>query len=728
MIDGQERDGVFIDPRSVIVFEFTILRTKDKAEKDGAKLRDLIKKLSASVDHRHKIFQGFFVTLDEPTADQRDSVTEIARKSNLSIATVSYLTLRRQLIDTESYLALRSNAPFGSKAYKIQGSVPGKSYDTYVDPIFSSSSNSEATNIEGVRSLVASGSHVVITGDFGAGKSEALYQLYLRDRKAFFKKPNETRFPVHINLRDCYGLRTPSEILRRHAEEIGFGDDRSLIAAWRAGACNLLLDGFDELVPSRWVGGARDLNQVRWSALEPVRRIIQETPAECGVVISGRAQFFSSAVELERCVGIANGTSFSINDFDTLRVNAYLGEPQHLPEWVPTRPLLLRFLAQNGLISSVDSNADPAIAWLAMMQAIATRESDRVTSVTPESTLALLGRIATTARNELGAGVISTDEMRGVFREICGYEADEEGLQLLLRLPGLAASEAEDGTAESRRFVDQSLADASYAIDLSAYIAAPYVNHPLASAVSWSQAAGSLSWQVAAARLEQAKFEPGAVSAPVRDRMNKHLFDAVLVDCAQVGLYMNTQLPRDAGPFFSEVLISDLALRGSDSWLEAGATYKDCVIERLDVSEVEDGARVPTFQNCLIGAIDGWSQVPERFTSNFSTSDIGQLSSVNMTTAGLFGLTISNENRVGLVVLKKVYAQAGSGRKLSSLSRGLPLQERGLVPEVVSALVAAGYLATANGKGEQLALPVRDRRGQVRDLLSSPNAFRLSNL
>ncbi|MCW2526260.1 MAG: uncharacterized protein JWM76_1120, partial [Pseudonocardiales bacterium] len=590
VIDGQERDGVFIDARSVIVFEFTTLRTKDKAEKDGAKLRDLIRKLSSTGEHRHKIFQGFFVTLDEPTADQRDVVTEISRKSTLSIAAVSYLTLRRQLIDTEGYLAVRSNAPFGSKAYKLPGSAPGETYDTYVDPVFASSSGGQSTSIEGIQSLVASGFHVVVTGDFGAGKSEALYQLYMRDRKAYFKKPNDNRFPVHINLRDCYGLRTPSEILRRHAEEIGFSDDRSLIAAWRAGACNLLLDGFDELVPSRWVGGARDLNQVRWNALEPVRRIVQETPANCGVVISGRAQFFSSAIELQRCVGIVGGTSFSINDFDTSRVNAYLGGSQHLPEWVPTRPLLLRFLAQNGLISDVDANVDPASAWLAMMEAIATRESDRITSVTPESTLALLARIATTARNELGAGTISTDEMRGVFREICGYEADEEGLQLLLRLPGLAASDGgnRNFAAESRRFVDPSLADALYGIDLAGYIAAPYANHPLSMAVTWSQTAGPLASQVAAAKLEQAKFEPGIVSAPVRDRLNKSLFDCVLVDCVQVGVTMNTQLPRDVGPFFSEVLIADLHLRGSDLWLEVGATYKDCLIERLDVSEVED--------------------------------------------------------------------------------------------------------------------------------------------
>ncbi|WP_258171828.1 hypothetical protein [Burkholderia multivorans] len=38
MINGRERDGVFVSHEDINAYEFTLLRTKDKAEKDAAKL------------------------------------------------------------------------------------------------------------------------------------------------------------------------------------------------------------------------------------------------------------------------------------------------------------------------------------------------------------------------------------------------------------------------------------------------------------------------------------------------------------------------------------------------------------------------------------------------------------------------------------------------------------------------------------------------------------------
>ena len=727
MINGRERDAVFIDSRSVVAFEFTAMRTRDKAEKDGEKLRGLLKHFSTTADHKYKTLQAFFLTMEEPTADQRDAIALTARKSGFNIAAISYLTLRRLLVDTENYLALRRQAPFGSTAYQLPAG-PASISSKYVNPIFAPSPRGKEADIDDIFSLLSSGYRVVVTGDFGAGKSEALLQLFERGRKAYFKKADVARFPLHINLRDCYGLRTPTEILRRHSEEIGFSDDRSLVAAWRAGACDLLLDGFDELVPSRWVGGARDLRQVRWGALDPVRRLVLETPDTCGLVISGRAQYFADEDELRRCVGISDGVTFSIIDFDSQRVNSYLGASSPLPEWVPTRPLLLKFLAQNDLIAGLDIELQAPNAWLKMLDAIASRESDRISSVTPERTLALIARIATTSRsNESGAGSITTEEMRTVFREVCGYEADEEGLQLLLRLPGLTSAESPSGS-ESRRFVDQALADAAYGFDLAQYISAPYINHPLSGGVSWVQAATELSWQVASTFLDAQSFEPGIVIGPIQDRLDRNNFDAVLFDCVQTGIAAGTKLPPELAPFFSGVLIGNLVLNGQSMRLESAATYKDCVIEILDVSNVEDSDSIPTFQDCLIERIDGWSAIPPGFSSNFETAEVGTLSAHSSTTAGLAALTIPAIDRVALVVLRKVYAQAGSGRKASALARGLPLADRALVQESVTRLISLGYLASAAGKTESLVIPIRDRRSRVLEILGSPNGFRLESL
>ncbi len=54
MIDGLERDGVFLSDTAVTVFEFTQLLTKDKAVKDATKIADLLVKLDKDPQHRFK--------------------------------------------------------------------------------------------------------------------------------------------------------------------------------------------------------------------------------------------------------------------------------------------------------------------------------------------------------------------------------------------------------------------------------------------------------------------------------------------------------------------------------------------------------------------------------------------------------------------------------------------------------------------------------------------------
>ena len=78
----------------------------------------------------------------------------------------------------------------------------------------------------------------------------------------------------------------------------------------------------------------------------------------------------------------------------------------------------------------------------------------------------------------------------------------EEGLQLLMRLPGLATPEFAPGsTSESRIFIDESISESAYGEDLAKYIAVPFGNHPLNESVSWSTTCSELACGVAAAAL-----------------------------------------------------------------------------------------------------------------------------------------------------------------------------------------------------------------------------------
>ena len=310
--------------------------------------------------------------------------------------------------------------------------------------------------------------------------------------------------------------------------------------------------------------------------------------------------------------------------------------------------------------------------------------------------------------------------MRRVFYETCGYEAEEEGVQALLRLPGLANSGI-PGSGEMRVFIDTAFADAAFALDLARYISAPFADHVMRTRARWSTTSSSLVAEVAADKLISDKFDASTVSACMRIRENDRLHDAVLYDAAMVA----SKIPRDGKaiptPLIADVLIELLELSDEEPAL-VGATLSGCVIETLDVSEVTAVAGFPTFQNCEIGTIVGWSCVPVAFAQHFDADcNIGGYAGADLTTSGLLRHNLPDAQRVALTVLKKVYAQAGAGRQAPALARGLPLELRPLVDEVVQRLATSGLLELADGRGVKIVRPVRSARTEVMALLEAPS-------
>ena len=105
---GLERDGVFETDDVVNLVEATTSKKKEKAEKDAEKLSTLeaaMRKKRADV-----LIKGWFVTREEPTADQR----EVFRKLCPSANVLALDQFRKRLFDIGSYLEQRWKYPFGS--------------------------------------------------------------------------------------------------------------------------------------------------------------------------------------------------------------------------------------------------------------------------------------------------------------------------------------------------------------------------------------------------------------------------------------------------------------------------------------------------------------------------------------------------------------------------------------------------------------------------------------
>jgi hypothetical protein len=723
MFQGKEYDGIFQTEEAIYAYEFTVDRKKEKAEKDAKKLSTILLSLQRKPENRYRTCTGWFVTKDDPTAEQRSAVERESRKTGISLYAISIVSLHRRLCDAEGYLRSRDNAPFGSTAY----AVPVALNEVQVDPEFRLGRSS--LSVKEVSQKLLDGERTLLVGEFGVGKSYAMRELYRELRKQYLKSAGAIPFPLHINLRDCAGLRTPAEVLRRHAEEIGFAAERSLISAWRAGACILLLDGFDEIVPTRWLGSASDLRQVRWQSLMPIRRIVEEAPRSAGMAVCGRPHFFSSPNEMHEALGFSSSVpALNIEDFSEDQMHKFLtrsGVASELPEWLPARPLLIGYLIAIRLLGDLHSadEIDQADAWRELFNVICRREAEILTAARPETIRRIISRVATLARSrgdELGP--IDMGQMERAFVDVNGVHPDEEGIQLLLRLPGLAIMDPSSGS-ESRVFIDRNLADTAYGEDLALYLSSPYAAHPLSQSASWVTTATQLGIDVASRSLAPLKTAGGVALAAARRRQSENRFDAVLADTIRVADTLPSGPVRQS--YLIEGVIFEYLSPDEGHPTLAKATLQDCVIDNLDIGNLENIDDCPSFQSCLIGYLDGATSIPSWLASKFSDCEIDRYSEQLQTTAGIMQLKLPSEQRVALTILKKVYSQRGSGRKESALSRGLDPQSRMLVPGILSDLVSNGWIWRSSSRGENIYLPVRGRRPDALRALDKPGDFRL---
>ncbi|WP_404436930.1 NACHT domain-containing protein [Microbacterium aerolatum] len=722
---GRERDGLFVSNDDIHVYEFTIGRTTDKAIKDGEKIAELLKAVGKKPGNSLKSRTGWFVTLEEPLANQRSAIESIATKHGERIHAISIATLNARICNSEMYIQARDNAPFGSTGFGVKPSA--KTPRVQIDL---TTSADEEISLSNISNRLINGERALITGDFGVGKSHTLREIYSILRKDHFKKGKLTPFPVHINLRDCAGLKTPAEILRRHAEEVGFDHATGLISAWRAGACILLLDGFDEIVPNRWFGGATDLKTVRWEALSPIRRLVSETPPESGIVVAGRSHYFSGQSEMVAALGFKSFEALRVPDFGQEQLDDFLrqsGVEWKVPDWVPMRPLLLGYLVaiEAEDASNVASAMSRAVGWRRFIDAVCEREAKMFTAVRPETIRNILSRVATLARSRSDAtGPVDMEMLRSAFVSVNGIQPDDEGLQLLLRLPGLAAANPDDST-EARVFADRDLADTAYGLDLVEYATNPYADaHPLRSVASWATASSELGVEVAAEALREFGAASTTVLGALVAREKQERFDAVMADLVRVAATLEWDQKRITSTFlvtgviFEQLIVEDHPIMGATS-------FQDCVIDRLDVSSIDESSNVPHFERSLIGFLDGVSSLPKWLEGRFGACEINRFSVATQTTSGIMQLGLDRDSRIALSILKKVFGQRGSGRKEGALSRGLSLGDRPHVPKVIDELLSQGWLVRSISGNNVLYLGSKERRKDALRALEVPADFGL---
>lgn len=719
IVEGRERDGVFLTEDMVHCVEATVSKAKQKAVQDIAKLLALMKQIRSK--HPTKGIRGWFVTRDEPTAEQRG----VALKYADVIVALSFDQFRSKVVQSRTYLELRRKYPFGS----ARDPETGAAYDrtTFVEPVLFSGDGSRSST-QDITTLLGKGERVLLLGDYGSGKSSTGREVYLNEEKGF-RQGKQRRFPLFLNLRDHYGQRDPAEALERHARAIGFPWPDQLVRAWRAGFTTLFLDGFDEIATLGWTGQVRKLRDIRYQSMELIRCFLKQTPPESGVLLSGREHFFDSLLELQKALSIAETVGVRrLAEFTDEQVSKYLasrGWKKPIPEWLPARPLLLSYLATHRGASQGDKTIlddilekaaefTPAAGWDKLLTMVSDREADIEAGIDGGSVRLILEKLGAQARSQIDpVGPITQVVILEVFKEVCGYAPDDRAMMLLQRLPGIGPLRPEDGT---RQFVDSDLANAVSAGEVYRFIENPYTKNR--EPYVYQSGLSQLGIDVVAHLCAANSAGVGKLSTALRQAAQGAGQGVLASDLVRVCMRTGSGYEGEK-IYIREGVIPELEFEGDKADLRA-IEFQDCLITSLDMPPFISAVELPTFVRCYFGAVRGRvgrQDLPAVFTN----CEFESFTESARTTAAILDMSLPLGTKVMLTVLKKLFVQKGSGRKESALFRGLDHRGQRLVPEVLALLSKENLAMKLRGASEPVWIPVRAQTARVLRLLGSPS-------
>lgn len=707
--ENREYDGIFVTEEVVHLIEATISPKKDKAEHDILKLVELSRKLKSR--YRDRLIRCWFITRQEPTADQRGVAERFRSQANLTV--LSYDQFAQKLINVASYLEARKKHPFGSM------DVSEKEVFKYVELDFFS--NDQQFLVDDIVNQLLNAARFVLRGDYGSGKSTTMRELFLRLQSRYFAQKT-TQFPILLNLNEHYGQTDVAEALERHARKVGYDTPSHLVRALNAGRVILLLDGFDELATPGWSGQAKRLKDLRFQSMYLIRQFLAVLPRESGIVIAGRVNYFNSTDEMRAALGL--DTTFkllTVNDFNEDQINAYLKHRNLTdtpPAWLPSRPLLLGKIVSWGLVTKIASlkEINPVEGWDQLMTMICEREAKQTQgSMDGIMVRQLLERLASKTRISLDRlGTLAPDTISETFREVSGYSADDKVAVLLLRLPGLGAPNAEDG---SRQFIDEALMDVARVGDVLRYIEDPYHTN-IKTEDEWISTLGRLGCQLTAHKCQTKTTPRGKIRTAIEQLSRTRRIFTIAADLVKTLDFLDE--PYDGDRIYISGILFDQFSWENDEQDLSQVVYQDCLFQQIEIPPGMNAVYMPLFVRCHFEIVDGRLSPDDLPKDKFVDCKFGEFANTVQTTNAILALSLPVKQKVLLSILRKLYLQSGNGRMDSALRRGLDQQMRVHVGDILQVLESEGLVTRMRSRSYDVWLPVRSEIARVNQLLSAP--------
>lgn len=722
-IGGFERDGIFVTEENIHIVEATISRKADKAEHDLAKISSLIEKFRAQ--YPDKAVKGWFVTAQEPTGEQGTKILGYSGR----VSHQTYHTFYAKLVDSKKYLRLRSKYPFGS-ARNVENDGFEISNDEYVPvELIDKDGTERISNSVFWRKFSTEPTRSILMGEFGVGKSMFLRDLFFR-LGSNHENGSDTAFPVYLNLRDHIEQFDPMEALTRHARMIGMPDPAHLVRAWRAGYIYLLLDGFDELTPRVSTRDTKRVRDIRQSALELVRRLVDETPSRSSLILAGRSNFFDDEKDLQECLRTRIPTkSYYLSDFDERQIGYYLDKKgfagQSLPAWLPRRPLLVGYLLSRQLLSDQGKSdafdPDAAKGWSFLIDRICSREVDQVyIALHPNELRKIYGRISTQCRKKNNRlGPVTFDDCKQSFFDVTQVEPEGRTLTALLRLPGLVGNTGGDYktdiiSAGARWFVDNNFADALSGLDFSDAIRSPAPEN-VAHFKGAIHAPSELTIEIAVDGLGSDAPASGYIFGAMERISSSDPTNSILLDLLQAA--------NDIGASLSRLVIASDQMGDRLRFDEDEAdlnnfSLQSCYFEELSIS-VSDLNRIPAFHKCAIDTVR--THFPEDVLRSALSQNVIERVLPPYDTLREAAEASDNDAVQSLVfMLDKLFVQSRSGRRLNALKRGVNYSQLRYVDTIIDILKRYKFVHFKDRAFRGIAFPTKAATAEAISILRDP--------
>ncbi len=720
VIDGKERDGVLENEHHIYCLEITTARNARHTADSCKKLDTLVRKLRGA--HPDKGVTGWYITRSEPTGDQGTVLADYKTIVNHR----TYDAFYSSMVDAKDYLIEREKKPFGS----IRGPEDGR-FDAnlkYTATKILNTSTGEYFHTGSIARQLSRGPfRGLIVGEYGAGKSMALRDIFQKLSQQY-RQGNDSQFPVYVNLRDHIEQYDPDECLRRHASSVGMKKPENLIKAWRSGLIYLILDGFDELSPRIATSSRKRAQDLRKSAIDLVRRLVDETPASGSILLAGRNNYFDTNVELHSAVGVnSNWKLFEIHDLDDddlARFIADHGWVGGIPDWVPKKPLLISYVKQNQLIESSTAEAemqisDPTSGWDFLVDKICEREVNQVyVALEPGELRQIYSRLATFARRRSDRrGPLAFSDCRRAFVEVTGVEPEERSITAILRLPGLSGSltgvEPSELERGSRFFVDLDLADCLSAGDVEAAIRLPY-SYQISTHEGIVHPLGELGRGVVYNRLGETRNAELSESLRFFSAQPSDGARNICADLVNVAFSNSAIITGDL--VLSNVFVDDLTIEGGADF--SSFTFDTCAFEKVSIDIVEE-QNMPSFSNCQITRITAPAAMQNSLENRVGTYNIVDFRDVFGVSYDTLRSAGAPEKYLDLIsIIDKSFIQSTKGRQLAAMFRGRPDERRKSIQRILDAMVKDGWISIARRGGSDIVVPNMSRAAEAKAIIA----------